>query len=659
MAKREAVLKFRFDAQGGLVGIDRVDDKLKGVGRTADTVSNRTTRLGQTFRTALGVAAAGAVLGLTAALGRLVRNGIQLVEKAYRARGIQEIAEGRLERALQNLGGGAEEATPKLIEQAAALQKLTNFGDEQIITSGAILASFRETAGPEGIGLLLPRVLDLAAGSSKATGETMDLNTAALVLGRSLTQGAGALSRYGISMTEAQKAAFSTATGLERVSILAQIVDDNFGGMAETVVDPVKQLQNAAGDLIEVVGEGLRPELKALAEDLTEYAQSADAEELARQIGETLGGAIRDVFEFVMENKDAFLSFLRSTGELMDSIGEASDKFSRAIGADPGNSFFGIPLPTLQGTIDEIETLNRGLVVLLGLSNQAAGIAPVPAHARGGGFGIAPIPSHSPAGSRPTGAGLSSAGGAAGPGPAPPNPGVSPFTGTPIEDMLGDPVLMQNQLSAALSLTEQEDVILGTLRKLGDGALEMADAWERSADMVREAEEQKREALEATLQSMLASVDTNIRSTQDIVNATVAGVRQIIQAKLAEAIARSLAAAGPAAIFAAPFISAGLNAVFNNLLPSGLGGGVSVSAGSGGSGYYGAAGSVRLTDRPMSVQMRERPSSRADEDALIAEVRAVGNAIVGKEWTIEGSKLRTVSNRSTRIQQLAGNVRRT
>lgn len=670
MAKREAVLKFRFDAQGGIAGIDRLDDKLDQVGRTADQQGQKVSRLGSTFKTAIGVAAVAGVVALTAALGRLARNGLRLVENAYRARGIQEIAEGRLSKALENLGGGAELATGKLIEQAAALQSLTNFGDEEIITAMSMLATFKELAGPEGLQLLTPRVLDLAAGSGKATGETMDLNTAALVLGKSLTQGSGALSRYGISMSDAEKAAFDAAAGLEKVSILATVIDNNFGGMAETVVDPVKQLQNAAGDLLEVIGEGLRPELKELAEEMTAMAQSGDTVELARQFGEELGEAIRGVFEFVAEHKDDFIRFLEATGNLLDTIGEASDKVGTLLGGSGENTFFGIPLPTLAGTIAEIEALNNGLERFFGLTGSGksgSGIAPIPSHFQPGSIDLdgtfKPLASHDPP-PAPSGSG-SGSGSGGGPGPAPQRPSTA-FEPTSIADMLDDPTRLGNNLSAQLGLEEDLPVILGALRTLGDGAEEMADRWEDAGNRIREAEDQKRQALEQTLAAQLGAVDTSIRSTDDIVNATLSGVRAIIQAKLAEAIARNLAAAGPAAVFAAPFIAASLNAVFNRLLPPGLGG---VSAGSGGGSSFdpsaytgGGRGFASSSYGGLSGGFAGRgiPSGRssAQETAVLAaEIRSVGDAILGKQWGITGANLQTVNTRANRLQRRAGNIR--
>ena len=154
----------------------------------------------------------------------------------------------RLESAI--LGTGKAISTARIAQLASELQDLTRYGDDAYVSASALLATFR--LEEEQIVALLPRVANLA--------ETygMDLDQAAKTVGRSLTQGAGALSRYGISMTDAEKKAFQMANTQERVNMLLEIFDKVTGPSAERAVRSFggawDQLKNLVGDTVEAIG---------------------------------------------------------------------------------------------------------------------------------------------------------------------------------------------------------------------------------------------------------------------------------------------------------------------------------------------------------------------------------------------------------------------
>ena len=162
--------------------------------------------------------------------------GIRLLSESVKLAGIQQIADRKLEQALRNTGDASTESAERLKRLARELQSVSNFGDEAIITAQAMLLSFKEVGGAQGAELLTSRLADMAAGVAKATGETSDLNQMALLLGRALTTGSGALTRVGVSLSDAEKAAFDAAQGLERVAILGNIIDSNFKGLAEAKI---------------------------------------------------------------------------------------------------------------------------------------------------------------------------------------------------------------------------------------------------------------------------------------------------------------------------------------------------------------------------------------------------------------------------------------
>lgn len=329
MATRKVKIELEVDSKGGVIGVRKLDGSLKKLEKTTTKTGKKAFDLGGAFQTMLGNLAAGAVSSAIAGLQRLARAGFRFLSESVGLAGIQDIAERKLEQALKNVGDESADSAAELAKVARELQKVSNFGDETIITAQALLLSFGEVGGKEGAALLSKNLVDTAAGLAKTTGEAVDLNTIAQALGRALTQGAGALTRYGVSMTEAQKAQFNAAQGMEKVRLLSTILDQNFKGLAAATQDPFKQMRNAVADLREKIGSGLLPVLRKLAERVTDFVQSEDAEELAEAIGDKLGGAIDRLAFLVRENSDDIFGFFEDVSRVAKETFELlEDTFS-------------------------------------------------------------------------------------------------------------------------------------------------------------------------------------------------------------------------------------------------------------------------------------------------------------------------------------------
>lgn len=212
-----------------------------------------------------------AVKGLAVAYGatkikQFISESIQLFE-------VQERAESRLAASVENLkdlGGayanaanGAKMATDELKRYAAELQRSTTFGDEAIISAQALLGTFQLSV--DEIKLMSPALLDMAAATEKTTGAQADLNDLANAMGKALNSGVGALSRYGVALTDTQKKQYDLATGAEKTALLVEILTDNFGGsataLAETTSGQLDQVANRWDDLKEEVGAAVAPML--------------------------------------------------------------------------------------------------------------------------------------------------------------------------------------------------------------------------------------------------------------------------------------------------------------------------------------------------------------------------------------------------------------
>ena len=220
--------------------------------------------------------------GLRFQLGRL-RNTLLLVTFAYqgikrvivpaiKASMEQEKQEKKLQTALKNTMSGYIGATQELIAYAAKLQKLTTFGDEEIISLMALGGTFKLTA--EQIKKVVPRILDMTVAMQKMGKAEADSQAIGIAVYKALVGQMGVLSRYGVVIDDA------TMKSKDFNKILLAM-DGNFKGLAEeirtTSVGALKVFGNAWSDLMEQIGEKLATDtglltvfLKAVVA-LTEY----------------------------------------------------------------------------------------------------------------------------------------------------------------------------------------------------------------------------------------------------------------------------------------------------------------------------------------------------------------------------------------------------
>ncbi len=166
-------------------------------------------------------------------------------------RSIQAAAEEQKAQAAlaQQLGFTSKE----LLDQASALQKLTVFGDETIVSAQAMIAAF--TKDEQKIKQLTTATLDLAAAKG------MDLVSAADLVAKSFGSDTNALARYGIQVD-------ATSGSTERLIQLTQGITNLYGGQAQaqarTFTGRMEQMKNRVGDLEERIGYALIPTIEKL-----------------------------------------------------------------------------------------------------------------------------------------------------------------------------------------------------------------------------------------------------------------------------------------------------------------------------------------------------------------------------------------------------------
>lgn len=195
----------------------------------------------------------------------------RLLGKVTRATAAQEQATAQLAQGLKSTGEAAGFNLQQLLDYATELQRVTTFGDEQLIEASAQLVTFTQLQGDE-----FKRTLELAGDLSTRFGT--DLKSSVIQLGKALNDpiaNLSALSRSGIQFSKAQKdlikSLIETGKAAEAQRVILQELEVQFGGSARAARDTfggaLSGLSNAFGDLLEAKS-GL-PAAKESLEELT------------------------------------------------------------------------------------------------------------------------------------------------------------------------------------------------------------------------------------------------------------------------------------------------------------------------------------------------------------------------------------------------------
>ena len=163
----------------------------------------------------------------------------------------------QLDATLVSTGRAAEFTSQELSDMASELQRLSNFGDEDIL-QGVTLQLLRFDAIGRDI---FPRAQQLVIDLAESMG---GVENAARTLGISLadpTLGLTRLRRIGVAFNSTQEAQIKnfveTGKVAEAQAVLMSALEDRFGGLALASVSATTQMKNAWGDYLESVGSSL------------------------------------------------------------------------------------------------------------------------------------------------------------------------------------------------------------------------------------------------------------------------------------------------------------------------------------------------------------------------------------------------------------------
>ena len=214
----------------------------------------------------------------------------------------QEIQEQKTTALLKAQGDQAQVTAGQVFEMAAALQKVTIFGDDAILSAQNMLLGLANLS-EQGLKKASMATLDLA------TFMGSDATSAAQQLGKALAnpaEGLSALGRAGIKFTDDQerviKALAQTGQTAAAQNMILDIMNGKIGGLATAATDgsgKIIQLKDVIGDIGEEIGRNLVPVLSKAADvalpfvrALSENAEFAKTAAALLLIGTAVTGAV-------------------------------------------------------------------------------------------------------------------------------------------------------------------------------------------------------------------------------------------------------------------------------------------------------------------------------------------------------------------------------
>lgn len=352
MAKTYTV-KARIEAE------DRASNVLRGV-------ESRFSRFGGVLKSALAIGA-GAAVAAVGSLAFALRGSVDAASEA-------EDAAKRLNNALAPLGASAAGVSQALREQANALQQVTRFDDDAIVSGQALLAIYVQNE--EQLKSGTQAAVDFAA----ATGT--DISTAFKLIAKAAAGNTAALSRYGIILDE------NIPKGEKFAAVLSQVAD-TMGGRAaadaKTYSGALAILGNAFGELQETAGKAVtgsdrvKEALSALKDVLTNEGLIAAVRMFAESI--TYVGAV--LASGIIDKINSLLGLLKPLGFAMSAAAGGATAFGLALtlviealvkmtsslagflsGIPLIGSSFGTARDALDGFDDSLDATQQGMAKL-------------------------------------------------------------------------------------------------------------------------------------------------------------------------------------------------------------------------------------------------------------------------------------------------------
>jgi uncharacterized protein YwgA len=271
--------------------------------------------------------------------------------------GEQESAINSLNQSLIQQGIYTKELSQQYLDMATALSRASTYGDEQIVQAQSLMQSY--------VGQIPITKELIQATLDFASAKKMDLVSATDLVGKSIGSETNALSRNGIELD-------AGATKTEKLSKVVEQLNSKFGGQAAAAAKgegTFKQMNNAIGELFEILGGKLAPIIIPITQSITKMAYAiADSSNTATTLGKTIAflsdaftitkGVLETFFNVV---KFGFQELYSVVEEPLKKVGEGVKVLADGIGSAMKTAFKYWSSDAQAATNDVSKILNEGV----------------------------------------------------------------------------------------------------------------------------------------------------------------------------------------------------------------------------------------------------------------------------------------------------------
>ncbi len=307
-------------ARSELANVSTTVEDIEGNLRTA---ADKQGRLNEKIREGDGAAAGlgnrikqmvGAYLGI-----RGIRMGVQFVTDTISLQNVQNEAETKLGAVMQQRMGASPAEIQSIKTLTAVQQGLGVVGDEVQLSGAQQLATFLNTS--DALGTLIPAMNNLAVQQNGVNVTAQDAINIGNMMGKVMQGQVGALTRVGVTFTEAQEQVLKYGNEQERAATLAQVITDNVSNMnaimASTPQGQIQQMANTWGDIKETVGAKLYPAVMNFFQSLN--SNMPQAENLVMGLAGALNVVIT-ILSWLIDGAGAAAGFFQSNWSMIEPV---------------------------------------------------------------------------------------------------------------------------------------------------------------------------------------------------------------------------------------------------------------------------------------------------------------------------------------------------
>lgn len=299
----------------------------------------------------------------TAAAAYLVNFGRQSVDAALKA----EEVTAKFQQVAKNNNWADE-------EQKSLLGLNKTLGQTGVVSAGTLkaaqaqLGTFALTA--DQVKTLTPALADMIANNKGYNATAQDGVQIANLLGKVMTGNATALSKYGVTMTDAQKKVLQEGSASEKAAMAAQVLEANFGGinkaLAQTPQGKMTILQHEIAGLKTAVGNDLIAAFGGVGGAVIKMVQAVEPlitalfDKIA-QLAQKIGPPLEKVFGAVADKigKIDFSGLSNSLGSLSGPIAAVTGLLGAA---GLGGALSGLSgVPVIGGLLSKFGGVLSGL----------------------------------------------------------------------------------------------------------------------------------------------------------------------------------------------------------------------------------------------------------------------------------------------------------